>query len=78
MELVEKNEKFVRYRFYCEGKKNDVGEVSYNFETKEFNRDIVPPSENGPLSWYTGHAFSRMRKYIEKDEYPETDLVAWY
>lgn len=67
-------DKIVSYRYYPEFSK-EYGIVSVNRKTKERSIDKVHEEFSNV---YAGHALCNICKFIDDDNFPEKDVIAWY
>lgn len=74
--MIEMSKEKVCYRYFVEGRKDEVGEVCYDFTTQKF--DLLDAPLTDRFGSYSVHAFSRMRKYIREGHFESEDMVAWY
>ncbi len=75
LKLVENTSSRVVYNYFPE-KKNIYGTVSLNKSNGEVLSVTV--AENDVHDIYMHHAVSKVAEFIEKDNLPEEEIVAWY
>ena len=74
LKLIENTNSKVVYRYFPEDKEN-YGTVYLD----KSNGDVldVDIAENDVFDRYMHHAVSKVTQYIERNEFPEEEIVAW-
>ena len=77
LRLKERNKEKIIYRYYPNGKE-DFGEISYSFETKEVVVEKVCKGESiERYSMCRSFAKRAIERFAENNEFPEYKMVAW-
>ena len=79
MQLLRNTDDIVEYEYFIEGNENPGyrGIVFYDKLNSEVGYEEAQ-EEPKPLNWYWGHALIKLEEFVEKNEFPEKKLVAWY
>lgn len=77
--LKQEEKNRVIYDYLPEGRHENVGTLVVDKLTKKVKwvkkAELYDKVDRG---FYSGHAFCQLRKYLELNEYPKKDIVAWY
>ena len=65
------------YYYYQIENEGEWGELCYVIATKERVVIKLAEGDNANYARYRNHAFYRIERYIEENNFPEKDLVAW-
>ncbi|MBW0769172.1 hypothetical protein KYJ98_02305 [Mammaliicoccus lentus] len=77
MELIDYNDEIITYNYYPEDNKTiKPGQITMRRHNKEIIECTKTEIEKYK-SLYFVHAASRMRKIVDLEELPKTQLVAW-
>ena len=66
----------VDYTYYVEGDRTDVGVVSLNVATGDF--DVLQQAKGDRRGRYAMHLISRMREFLSSGSFAKAGTVAWY
>lgn len=66
------------YKYYPENK-NDYGVISVNINTGQIKENSPVKGEYGDEnSMYRGFAFTAMREFFKRNNYPKVKMIAWF
>lgn len=79
LRLELKEEDRVVYSYFPEGETEHKGTLQLDIPSGNIGWIEKPKNyEKVDNGFYSGHAFSTLRKFREKGQYPEKRMVAWY
>ena len=76
LEKIEVNDEYIKY-YYFERKGAEKGIVVYFPRTRLCRTEKLCEGDSEFYKGYRTHAYCRIMEYVEKNEYPEKDMVAW-
>ncbi len=66
----------VYYYYQIEGK-GEWGELFYNPQTGHCGWNKLAEDDEDWFDVYRGHGYMRLIEFVEKNEFPDKDFVAW-
>jgi len=74
-QMIKNDKDFVSYRYFPDGH-NEHGEITVEKSSKQIADQKIAP--NDEHKWYFFKMLKRIREFVEKDEYKESGIIAWY
>lgn len=74
-ELIENTKDRIAYRYFPDGLQ-ESGFISVRKSDSEIIDQTVAPNDD--FKWCFNKLYKRIREYIDKDQYEEKGIIAWY
>lgn len=65
------------YYYYQPEGKGEWGLVYFVIDSGKFGYEYLSENDEAVWYYYRFHAYSRIKKYVKENNFPEKDLVAW-
>lgn len=74
-QIITNNKDFVTYRYFPDGQEQ-YGEITVKKATKQITKQKIAPNDEFKLYFFK--MFKRIREFIDKEDYKESGIIAWY
>lgn len=75
-EKVSNGEAVMTYRYYCEGKEENFGEIDFDISAGDVAS--VRAAKDDKFGFYWQHLASKLREMHSNNKFLNTGVIAWY